>query len=1001
LVEVIHLVGETWDGRGWDRFDAVLRVPPEGLERAEKSTGEFTRLSIALPREPALQPLYVTFPTTIASTLPFAINAQFDPVLSRESLQPTPWNRWLVARLGELVVEVARHMLAVSPLLGWGVVPLPGEGVKSAWLTRDLEAALARARKTIAETAGLLIAGAIVPLHEIAYENASLADLLKPDDLSTVLDGSHGVPLSLRDPAGRWRSVLKALGRSIEVDLSDLLGALAGEDGFAGKPAAWFVAVFAHSVEGQMEGSIPSDDEIRDARLIVDRTGKRHRAEPRSAAAVVLVTGSETDPFARAHGLVIELNGAFAGDGPEAVTARRWLSSQSTLVSRIDAAHLLSAYANAYAAAPREIDPAEFRHLRDLFEEVTEVEAASLGPRVGAAILLRGRRYEGKPVEVRTRAVDAYLPQRYEREVLGWAMAAGRTPGLVWVDTEYEDQLKVKGRKSRGEVRARGARAFLTLLGVLAVPRLVHVTAPAWSGKHHAWASAQGLQIFDDYDSQDLVSVLVDITADSERGAARAGALYRCIARNWDRSLEQKSAARAGRKGRHGFNERLKVPASWLALLIDRSWMRDELGREARPKDLIVRSAQAEAIYGAGARYAAELRMEDLRSSFATALEIEQRAPPIRLIEQLERMRSGEEALDQARVTRCYLALAGQCPPLSSSNILEQDVEDMSVKTLRGKFGMNPKGKGLLYDAEANTWRAPSAFYRGPDIFRGRRPRVPSSLDLLPLWVALGVREPTVEDCLKEIEAAAKAPPTGDLDGFLVNVYRHIQAKGGGGRVRPGSLSTLPVVCGDRWVRERPVYVIEGFERSPELIARAGELQIWTPPCDTQSVRDLMRLLGVREIRPGVTIASHDRIDWEDGFARTRFRSAALEFQDDAARNAPNVHEAIEDWPTLRDAEVRLHGVGLLRLTLTHSALPVSGVTIAEHAFADLRDGCIYVETPEDLADVDRGGRAVATFFSPEVRREVALLWMAAWSRSETARRRPSNSPGTATIRST
>jgi hypothetical protein len=777
--------------------------------------------------------------------------------------------------------------------------------------------------------------------------------------------------------------VLKALGRSIEVDLSDLLGALAGEDGFAGKPAAWFVAVLAHSVEGQMEGSIPSDDEIRDARLIVDRAGKRHRAEPRSAAAVVLVTGSETDPLARAHGLVIELNGAFNGDGQEAVTARRWLSSQSTLVSRIDAAHLLSAYANAYAAAPREIDPAEFRHLRDLFEEVTEVEAASLGPRVGAAILLRGRRYEGKPVEVHTRAVDAYLPQRYEREVLGWAMAAGRMPGLVWVDTEYEDQLKVKGRKSRGEVRARGARAFLTLLGVLAMPRLVHVTGEARNGKHHSWAQAQGAPIFDNYDSQDLAAVLDDITADSERGAARAVALYRCISRNWDRSLEQRSRAKAGRKGRHGFNERLKVPASWLALLIDRSWMRDELGRKARPKDLIVRNARAEAIYGAGARYAAELRTEDLRSSFATALEIEQRAPASRLIKQLERMRSGEEVLDPARVARCYLALADQCPPPSTSNILEQDVDDMSVKALRGKFGMNPKRKGLLYDAEANAWHAPSVFYRGPDIFRARRPRVPSSPDLLPLWVALGIREPTVEDCLKEIEAAAKAPPTSSLDGFLVNVYRHIQAKGGGARVRPGSLSSLPVVCGDRWVREWPVYVIEGFERSPELLARAGELHIWTPPCDTQSVRDLMRFLGIREIRPEVTVASHDRVDWEDELARARFRSAALELQDDAARNAPDVHEAIEDWSTLRDVEVRVHGEGFLRLTLTHSALPASGVSIAEHAFAKLHNGCIHVETQEDLGDVDRGGRAVATFFSPSVRREVALLWMAAWSRSE------------------
>jgi hypothetical protein len=187
-------------------------------------------------------------------------------------------------------------------------------------------------------------------------------------------------------------------------------------------------------------------------------------------------------------------------------------------------------------------------------------------------------------------------------------MAAGHTPGLVWVDTDYEDLLKVKGRKRPGEVRARGARAFLTLLGVRTMPRLVRSIEPAWPGKHDSWRPAHGLQIFDDYVSPDLAAVLRDIETDATQGATRAAALYRCLLRNWDRSLERVSKARAGRKGRHGFNERVKIPASWLAMLIDRRWLRDESGATARPKDLVIRSRRAEAIYGASARYAAELR---------------------------------------------------------------------------------------------------------------------------------------------------------------------------------------------------------------------------------------------------------------------------------------------------------------------------------------------------------------------------------------------------------
>ena len=980
---VTHTIVATSDGRRWDRFEVILRVPPDqGLERAEKSTGEFTRLSVALPRETAPQPLYVTFPMRIPSTLPFALNAQFDPVVSRASLQQTAWNRWLVACLGELVAAIACHALAVSPLLGWRAVPLPGEGVicdEGAWLMHDLKEALAGARATIAETARLPVGDALVPLKEIAYEEAALTDLLASGDVGSVFEGYHGVPPDIRDSAGRWRSVLEALDGPAKVDLSDLLSALARPNALGQKPASWHVRVLAGA---STRGDI-SEDAIRDARLVVDRTGNRHRAEPCSASAIVLVTGSEADPFAREHGLVIELDDAFADDEPEATEARRWLSANSTLVPQVEPAHLLSAYANAYGAAPREIEAREFRRLRDLFEEVSDHDAVSLGPRVGSAVLMQGRRYEGRAVAVRTRAVDAYLPQRYEREVIGWAMAAGHTPGLVWIDTDYENLLKVKGRKRPGEVRARGARAFLTLLGVRTMPRLRHSTEPAWPGNHHSWRRAQGLQIFDDYISPDLAAVLRDIEMDAAEGAARAAALYRCLLRNWDRSLERVSKARAGRKGRHGFNERVKVAASWLAMLIDRRWLRDESGATARPKDLVIRSGRAEAIYGAGARYAAELRTEDIRSSLATALEIEQRAPASRLVEQLQRMRSGEESLDQSRVLRCYLALAEQCPPPSSTNILEHAVGDTGVRTLRGKFGMKRNGVGLLYDANGGVWRTPAAFYRGPDIFRGRRPRVPTSRELLPLWTALGIREPTIEDCVKEIETAAKAPPSPELDAFLVNVYRHIQGHAGDEKLRRGALGSLPLVCGNSWVRERPVYLVEGFERASDLIARASELRIWTPPCDTQLVRDLCRLLGVVEIRPAVTVAGSDRADAVDEAARSRFRSAVVELQDEAARNAPAIYAATEDWATLHEADIRIYDSGCLRLALSHSVWGKVGIDIAAQVYADRRAGCIHVETLEDLADVDRGGQALASFFAPEVRRDVALLWMAAWSRSE------------------
>ena len=64
-----------------------------------------------------------------------------------------------------------------------------------------------------------------------------------------------------------------------------------------------------------------------------------------------------------------------------------------------------------------------------------------------------------------------YLPAAIDREVDSFAKAAGRTPGLRWVDPDYGKLLKQKEGHS-----AIGAQKLLVAWGVAREPRLIRPT---------------------------------------------------------------------------------------------------------------------------------------------------------------------------------------------------------------------------------------------------------------------------------------------------------------------------------------------------------------------------------------------------------------------------------------------------------------------------------------------------------------------------------------------
>ncbi|MCU4181781.1 sacsin N-terminal ATP-binding-like domain-containing protein [Bosea sp. BH3] len=971
-VEISHVAVEAANGLAWDRFD--VRVPvPDDLERSDKKAGETSPMAVAVPRGGSAQPLYVAFPMKVASRVPLALNAQFDPVASRETMLETDWNRWLVERLGELVGEVALHLLATDAARGWAAIPQEGETYvceDDSWIPGAFDEAFEKVRRTVAAR-GALPGG--IPFSQIAYEAKSLEGVALPGDAPTVVEGRFGVPLAFRGEGDRWRDALAEIDGPERFEADAFLAAVGGE-AFDDRSPEWFVELLA-----KMSGLGVAPDSIRRARLVVDAGGNRHEAKVRGESAAILLSGVSASGFALRHGLAIELHEAY--DTPAGGWAKGWLREHATFMDEVGARDLLAAYANLYKAAPREIGDAEFVELRDLFERVPEGEVTTLGARVGEAILLSCRHYvDGKAAVAAVRAADAYLPQSYERDGKGWGTAAGRTAGMRWVDPDYEKLLAVSGRRKGGEQRSRGARAFLTILGVRNVPKIVNVVGEAqWYTARPAWAPAIKFQVYADHRSPDLLAVLKDIEADKGEGAQRAAILFRTLARAWDRhgerSLERQSVAKAGRHGKYGWNLRKEVPASWLADLIDRKWFRDEAGVKSKPSELTVRSPRSESLYGTSARYAAELRPEDMKSGFADAVGIERREAASRILAQLEDMRDGRQVADPGRIMRCYIALAEQCPPASATGVTGLECGDVPIRSLRGKFGL--KGRGLLFDPDEGDWKSPPAFYRGPEIFKGVRPRVPSVQALLPLWLALGIKEPTVSDCVKAFVTASRTPPSSDLDGFLVNVFQHVGKKSREDKPRRGLLPQIPLACGDVWVTKRPVYVVRGFEDGRALAGEAARLRLWTPPCDVRLFADILEPLGVEQVVPTVLVSSEGE---EDDLAQDRFDKAVMELADRLARNAPDVYAAIDDWKALDAMGVTLHDGGV-RLQVASAAWKGKVPTVVR---AHVEDGVLHAADLDALSDAEEGGRVVAGLFSPSVRHHVAMAWASAWTRAET-----------------
>lgn len=985
-VSAQHLRFEV-QGREWDRFVVEMPVPP-GKRRADKATDDTSPIGIALPSGgDGKGRIHVALPTRISTGGAFSLDAQFDPATSREELVSEGWNQWLVPSVTEVLGALAVRLVQDGSPLAWAMVPVgAATDSTSAWLNERFAAGYAKAIAALSGETGLIDGRS---LAEFAYCDADAEGLIDEADHAD-LAGAPMFPARLRDGGGRWREVLDAIGVSRRINLGDILGGCSTE-AFDHKSADWFLSLARRCIDRG------DSEHLLDARWVPLADGGRAWAQAASDATQMLVTAASDDGFASRHALFDTIHPLMLDEAHEDV--RVFLAEEANLLLQVDASAVLDAATVRYAEEPLKASHQDLLDIRQLFSQVPDREPNVLGAAIGRAILIEAVRYQvddaGKRRAVRELAHPAavYLPASIDDEPHGWSRAAADTPGLRWASPGYAELFKISGRKqaARSLGRLRGAKRFLTLLGASTIPRLERVDTPVLGllptlqrPARQRIGQAEGI-LEDDYISPDLNLVLADMQTGSARVRRRKGqvrgspavdravALYRCLATNWE-SLEPFSTAYAVRLSRRG--GRLEVAASWLAKLADAPWLVNEAGDRAAPLGLAIGTKVTNAIYADAAKFAAGLTETDAASPLARELGMEVDPPASELVRAIEQLRAGCSDADVGDLLRLYKALAGHCPQGSGTPSPETAISDLTVNSLRAKFGISRQRPGLI-SAHATTspgprWFAPTTVFAGKDIFHGRQPFVLPDRDLAPLWNALNISTPDLADCVRELESVAGQGSWPGRDALLIDIYRHVdrlvERTSAAGRRQ---LAALPLLSGDRWLTSRPLYACD----HPGISLAAAHL--WSAPCAVSTIRAFCAAAGVEPL-------PLDQSPMSLGYAaneelQDRFDAAVQILRADLARDDEAAYRAMEPWSRFDGMPLHIHSDGQL---LVGAMLQGKSVPVSVKAHADVLGRAIHFDGESLIGRVEYGGYALAQFADPRHRRNVALAWVSAWATS-------------------
>lgn len=981
------------DGRSW-LVHSVEAPRPKGVARVRKASGKTVPLGLALPLQPEGRGVIYAGLPMVETRVPIRINAQFDPVTSRTGLAPTRWNSAMLPLLADLWVEVAEDLFSELPVMAWDIVPLPAadhDEENPSSVVGKLEALLLdRARTELANRAAVVVEDTRPMLTELAVEDAPLEGVLEPDEVASLAGLTAALPASARDAAGRWRAVLadwREAGAPLPppVTVETALALLSR----VGRSPGATISLTAVGLNAGCAGKLAS------LPCVVTATGEHIIPPTAESLQALLVTAS---PLAEQLGVGIRLADEHLDASDDAKSVLTWLRRIGAVIDNPGSEDVVRRLAAAGQAGNQLAEPLtdeQLRALRDAFEQMTPGERSELGGSVGLAIIIDAFRYDSRGQMIRTHArpADVYLSRAIDKEPDSFAIAADKTPGLLWTHRRYAEKL----RSSLGRMGGLGPQKFLRLLGAETTARVVSHPAsyeryssdrrrglPAGvegspPQRDQAMRALVATFTLDDLDSPDLRAVALNIAKERKatRRRERAAALLGALGRSWDR-LEDRAAVVAAYDS-YGWHSKGSVRAFWLWAVGAIAWLDDTDGFPQPPLNLRLRTPGTIAVHGPAA--AGYLRPEfdaPNRRDVLAALGVTGEPSTHDLIRRLRSLRDTVPAVESVATDAAivYQALADRLASRTSVP------GDLSERDLRTAFS---DGTGLVHTDLG--WRTPTQVLRGPAVFRRRHAFVPQVRGTERLWTALRVRQPSLEDCLRVINQVARTrlPPEGDDIIILLETLRllsdRIAAAANLSRPVSRRLSTLALWTTQGWTSERPVYAID----DPALFeGLRTEIPVWDPGGDLSQFTRLLAPLRITPIAADATTVVDSDAAMPDADASELLASAVTLLQDDLARNDPRAAGAlIVGWDRLREFEVRID---------PDLRVQVEGLTGGRAAEidvatkADMTCDVLFLRDSSLLRRVDSGGRAIAGLFTGSDRRQLAQAWLAACVAAEEGR---------------
>ncbi|PPA04622.1 hypothetical protein C4E44_08195 [Pseudomonas sp. MWU12-2312b] len=993
------------DGTPWERFVCQVKVAP-GKARAAKATSSYTPIGVAIPVDGEAQGrVHVALATKIHTNAAFSLDAQFDPSTSREDMIQGAWNQWLAEASGQFLGALAVHLAQLHSPLAWFVVPVGAKTDSSSdWLNDQFNSHWSTAIGMF-KSCPTLIDGQYA-LSQVSYCDEVIEGLLTEADHLDIC-GAPMLPEWLRDTNGRWRAVLDSLAVSPELHLSDVLRHC-NELGFEQKPPEWFLDIALRCLD------VFDDDLLLDTRWVPLADGQRTQAQWDGDADLWLVDRFPDIDLVRRHGLCQTVHPLLLSPAYETVV--KWLSENANFLPSFSARHALQAFSNRYANNPLVADDKDLLDLRDLFEHI-DSNPKQLGSEVGAALLIGAFHYEGtkddRPLVTKTLASPGqlYLPASIADSLEPWPKAAATTPGILWASPSYSELFKVSrgtrrsdSNEAKSSNRKLGVKRFLMLLGAETKPRFVHIKTdsssdllPAqYDARRYLGKARGGLR--QDYISPDLDAVVANLrispprlktrkgrlsrTSKSSRaaiatGGERAVDLFKCIDDNWS-SIEPYGKTCAYRESSIRFDSN-PVPTTWLARLIDTAWFPNAAGVLCKPSELIVETKVTLAMFEDHTNFARGLIESDANSAFARAMGMVVNPPVSQLVAALDRERTSPSPDSTGTLMRLYKALAGHCPQSTAALAQVTMIGDISVSSLRGRFGVGRTRKGLIAPCVTTTkdrsdWLGPHAVFAGKDIFHARQPFVRADRELMPLWTALNIRNPDLNGCIRELESIAKEGYQPEVDAVLIDIYRHMDRlleKTTAADRR--NLSLLPLRAGGTWSKKRPMYYCDHSNLASDKIT------LWTPPCAIDTIPRLVEAVGLERLSFASAPKKSDCVTTDE--IRFRFQSALKILKNDLARDDEASYKAMEPWSRFDHLTVHLHTEGQLVV----DALPkgLRPIPLQVHAHSDTVAFAVHFDHRLFIGRSEFGGTVLARLGNGSRMREIALAWVSAWASSE------------------